>query len=232
MVPEDGDERGQKLADEVEQPVEAESSSPEAEAPEAEAAGSDERLAELELELEETKNRMLRIAADFENFRRRARRDAEEAQHRGREEVLKELLVVFDNLDRAVEAAGTHEAGPAAKAILEGVEMVQKQFTEGLARFGLKPFKALGKPFDPNFHEAMAQVDSNEHPPGTVVQEYQKGYMLGERLLRPSMVVVSSPNSKPASEDTSEGVPEDEAEATIEVSMSDLPKPDSEEGSA
>jgi molecular chaperone GrpE len=241
MIPEDGDEQGQKLVDEVEG-----ASAPEGDQVEAgddgaipeevvsPDAASQAQIDALGAELEDTKGRLLRVAADFENFRRRAKREAEDSRVRGREEVLKELLGVFDNLERATEAAGEHVAGPAAIAILEGVTLVQKQFSDGMAKFGMKQFSALNKPFDPNFHEAMQQTESNAHEPGYVVLEYQKGYMLGERLLRPSMVVVSSPSSKIAAPAEPEGVAEEEAEATIQVSMSDLPLPGArkEEGSA
>jgi len=169
------------------------------------ARGGDEGEQEAELdelslvraELASTKDRMLRIAADFDNFRKRTRKEQEEARTRGREEVLKEILPVFDNLERAIQAAGTKEASPATQAIVAGVAMVQKQFEEGLGRFGLKRFSAKGQGFDPNLHEALAQVETDEHPAGTVVEEYQKGYMLGERLLRPATVVVARPKAAP-----------------------------------
>ena len=210
MVAEEGDEHGQKLAEEAvsqsSQPSGDEESDPVDDSKEAADEGGGEseesicekddqeltaKIEQLEEEAKQSKDRMLRIAADFENFRKRARREQQDALMRGREEILKELMVVFDNLERAIDSAGTHDIDPAATAIVEGVVMVQKQFADGLGRFGLKQFSSVDQPFDPNFHEAMASVDSNEHEPGMVVQEYQKGYMLGERLLRPSMVVVA-----------------------------------------
>ena len=181
----------------------------------------EDRVPDLIIELTETKERMLRVAADFENFRKRARRDQEEARVSGREEVLRELLPVFDNLERAVEAAAAHASDEAGRAIVDGVAMVQKQFEDGLARFGLKRFSGAGEVFDPNFHEAVAQVDSDEHPPGTVVKEFQKGYMLGERLLRPAMVVVARlkaqapaepANNTPATPDDGSGEGEPESQ--------------------
>lgn len=206
MTPEAGDEVGKQVAADVGKL--AGEGDGDAGGEEAGGASPDEVLEEfaldeepeaevsaVEKELAETKDRMLRIAADFENYRKRARREQEEARVKGREEVLKELLPVFDNLDRAVEAAGAQTEGASASAIVEGVAMVQKQFEDGLARFGLKRFSAMGEVFDPNFHEAVAQVESPDAAPGTVVQEFQKGYMLGERLLRASMVVVAKPKA-------------------------------------
>ena len=242
MVPEDGDEHGQKLADEATsqsaEPSDAEEPNPQEEAPDSPDSGEvgdtegdsaevkepdlAEKVEQLQQEVRESKDRMLRVAADFENFRKRARREQQDALVRGREEILKELMAVFDNLERAIDSAGTHDIDPAAAAIIEGVVMVQKQFSDGLGRFGLEQFSSLNQPFDPNFHEAMASVDSNEHEPGMVVQEYQKGYMLGERLLRPSMVVVASAKSKVAPPAEEETDPADEVSATIQVSAAEL----------
>lgn len=194
MDPEEGDAEGQRIAEEMNQPSSKPGAADEAEASEEIEQGS-ERSAALEQELQECKERVLRLAADFENFRKRAKREQKDARVRGREEVLIELLTVFDNLERATEAAATHADDKASQAIVEGVAMVQKQFADGLGRFELEQFSALGKPFDPNYHEAISQMHSEEHPPGVVVQEYQKGYVLGERLLRAAMVVVAAPSS-------------------------------------
>ena len=245
MKPEEGDEVGQKIAEEMAAEGDAEPETTDDQVAGDDGAGAaggtgdmpdlSETVVELEEELQQAKERLLRVAADYENFRKRAQREQEEARFRGREEVLKELISVFDNLERAVEAAATHEATEASTAILEGVAMVQRQFSDGLSRYGLKQFTAKGKPFDPNFHEAMAQVASEEYPPGVVVQEYQKGYLLGDRLLRAAMVVVASPASTgTASADSAAEATEgtaDEAK-TIEMDASEVPPAQaSEEGS-
>lgn len=229
MTPEEDDEHGKQLAEETaheaageaappdEQPApetdEAAAATDEAtpESREPDATNSSDEVAQLKQQLGETKERMLRIAADFENFRKRSRREQEDAQTRGREQVLKEVLSVVDNLERAIESASAHNDAPASAAIVEGVAMVLKQFADSLGKFDLTQFSARGKAFDPNFHEAMAAVDSTEHPPGMVVLEYQKGYLLGKRLLRPAMVVVASPNSKVAEAPAEDTI----AEATI-----------------
>lgn len=135
--------------------------------------------------IEELTNRLLRAAADFENFRRRAKRDQEDARKFGTEALLKDLLPVLDNLDRAMEAA--QEETP----LVIGIRMVQKQFLDALARHGLQGFDSEGKPFDPARHEAMDMAERSDVPAGTVVQVYQKGYLLHERLIRPALVIVS-----------------------------------------
>ncbi len=139
------------------------------------------------------KEQLLRTAADFDNYRKRSRRDVEDAHKKGSEELLKNLLPVFDNLERAVMHA---EQTTDAKAIAEGVKMVLKQFTDALARVGIKRVGGVGQPFDPLVHEAIQQVETTEQPPGTVVAEVQPGYAFGDRLVRAAMVVVARAPAK------------------------------------
>jgi molecular chaperone GrpE len=134
----------------------------------------------------------MRTAADFDNFRKRSRREIEDARKNGREELLKELLPVFDNLERAVASA---QRASDIKSMADGVGMVLRQFTDTLTRAGITRIASVGKPFDPQMHDAIQQVESDEHPPGTVVAEVQPGYMQGDRLLRAAMVVVSKPKA-------------------------------------
>jgi molecular chaperone GrpE len=148
----------------------------------------EDRLAEAQAESARTRDQLLRTAADFDNFRKRSRREAEEAQRRGRETILKDLLPVFDNLERAAAHA---ESAPDAKSVSEGVRIVLKQFLDTLERMGIKRIPAVGTPFDPSVHEAIQQIDSTEHPAGVVIAEVQPGYMLGDYLIRAAMVVVS-----------------------------------------
>lgn len=152
-----------------------------------EAALAEERKRSSE-ELIKAKEKMLRVAADFENFRKRARKDQDEAVRSARVEILKEMLPVFDNLARAVEHGESVED---IQPVIEGAQMVTRQFEDNLAKFGLKRVKAVGEVFDPMMHEAIAQEDSTEVEPGVVVKEFLAGYVLGERLLRASMVVVA-----------------------------------------
>ncbi|HEY3594650.1 MAG TPA: nucleotide exchange factor GrpE [Polyangiaceae bacterium] len=150
--------------------------------------GEGDKLEEAKAEAARLKDQLLRTAADYDNFRKRSRREIDDAQKRGREELLRELLPVFDNLERAMLHAGQSND---AKAVAEGVGFVVKQFVDTLGKIGIRRISTVGVPFDPNQHEAIQQVESNEHPPGTVVAEVQPGYALGDRLVRAAMVVVS-----------------------------------------
>ena len=151
------------------------------------------RSADVDAEIRELKESRLRIAADFENYRKRTRREIDDAREDGRGQVLKELLPVFDNLERAVAHAGSGN-----DVLVEGVRLTLRQLYMALERFDIKPIEAKGKPFDPQQHEAIQQVDHAEHAPGTVVDELQRGYSMGKRLLRPALVTVS--RGKPAAE--------------------------------
>lgn len=153
-------------------------------------------VATITAERDKMKDQLLRALADFDNFRKRSRRDIDDAKKRGQEEVLRELLPVFDNLERASSYA---RSATDTKAIAEGVEMVSKLFLDTLSRLGGRRVVSVGVPFDPNVHEALQQVDSDEHAAGIVVQEHVSAYEYGGRLLRPAMVVVSKgPGAKPA----------------------------------
>ena len=148
---------------------------------------------ELGDELSETQERVLRTAADAENFKKRLQREKEEQTRYANESLMRELLPVIDNLERALEHS---EAGADQGGLLEGLNMTLKGFLDTLTRFGCTPVEAAGKPFDPNFHEAVSQEESADHEPNTVLRELQKGYMLKERLLRPAMVLVSKRTSQ------------------------------------
>lgn len=155
--------------------------------------GLEERVRLLEAALEraeaaarEGHDRLLRAAADLENFKKRAAREREDVQRFGNERVLKDLLPVLDDLDRALAAAP--EGDPLAK----GVQLVKAGFEQALARHGVKGFSAMGQPFDPALHEALLQVPTAEAAPGTVVLEHARGFTLNDRLIRPAMVGVST----------------------------------------
>ncbi len=150
----------------------------------------DDAIAKLTEQRDKFKDQLLRTAADFDNFRKRARRDVEDADRRGREETLRELLPVFDNLERAVSAAGS---AADVKAVAEGVQMVLKLFEDVAGRVGLTRVDTIGKAFDPNQHDAVQQLETSEHPPGTIVTEIVPGYRYREKLLRPALVVVARP---------------------------------------
>ena len=131
----------------------------------------------------------LRERADLENARKRHQRDREEAIRFANDRLLREMIPVLDNLERAV---GHAEQGHDDKqGLLEGVHMTINQFRKVLEDFGVKPIHALGADFDPNLHQAMGQVESQDQAPNKVVSEFQKGYLLNDRLLRPSLVMVA-----------------------------------------
>jgi len=148
---------------------------------------TEERIAALEREKRENWDRYLRTAADLENFRKRQRRELDDARFESKSKVLKEMLPVVDNLERAIEHA-TQQAG--TSPIVEGVQLVLRQFMSAFERLDVTPVEAAGQPFDPNLHEAISQAESDQ-PPGTVVQVLQRGYRSADRLLRPALVVVA-----------------------------------------
>ncbi|MCL4838173.1 MAG: nucleotide exchange factor GrpE [Thermoanaerobaculia bacterium] len=154
---------------------------------EAEAAGESAEVAVLRLELEELRDRALRTLADFDNYRKRVEREREEQRRQAVADVLRDLLPVVDNFDRALAA----EAVPSD--FRTGVELIARQLREVLGRFGLREVEAVGRPFDPRFHDAVSRQESAAVTEPTVAAELQRGYLLGDRLLRPAMVVVTVP---------------------------------------
>jgi molecular chaperone GrpE len=165
--------------------------------PELPEATPEERLAALAAERDETKDRLLRIAADFENFKKRARKEQTDGAAEARERVLKEMLEVVDYLERAVSMQSAGNGAVDGAAVLKGVDLVLRLLKQKLERYEVRPFDAAGQPFDPRVHEAVSRVEHPEVPAGSVAAELQKGYRVGERLLRPAMVSVSSGAAKP-----------------------------------
>lgn len=149
-------------------------------------------LERVQEEAAKLKDMLVRTAADFDNFRKRTRRELEDARRGGREELLKDLLPVFDNLERAIQSA---QKATEVKAVSDGLAMILKQFESTLGRSGIARVPTVGVMFDPSMHEAIQQVETDEHPAGTVVAEVQPGYREGERLVRAAMVVVAKPKS-------------------------------------
>lgn len=158
------------------------------EASEAEAAAEDARYAELQKQLEEGQQRYLRAQADFDNFRRRTMKEKEELAQYASMKLISQLLPVVDNFERAIAAAG---ANSDYESLAKGVDMIFRQVIQTLEAEGLTPIEAVGQPFNPEFHQAIMQVESDEHEEGVVVEEVQKGYMLKDKVLRPAMVKVS-----------------------------------------
>ncbi|CAN5726421.1 nucleotide exchange factor GrpE [soil metagenome] len=150
-------------------------------------------LAEAKAEAARFKEQWMRSAADFDNFRKRSRKELEDTRKAGREELLKDLLPVFDNLERAMTSA---ERATEVKPVAEGLKLVLRQFTDTLGRSGITKVPTMGLSFDPSMHEAIQQVESDEVAPGTVLAEVQPGYLQGERLVRAAMVVVAKPKAE------------------------------------
>jgi molecular chaperone GrpE len=153
-------------------------------------ATPEERIASLQSERDEIKDRMLRIAADFENWKKRARKEQTDAEAHARESVLKDMLEVIDNLERATSAYVDKEKIDGG-TVLKGVNLVLRLFQNKLERYNVKTFEVKGQPFDPHVHEAISQVATSELPPGTVATELQRGYRIGDKLLRPAIVAVA-----------------------------------------
>lgn len=145
-------------------------------------------VTELTKQVEESQQRFLRAQADFDNFRRRTTKEKEELAQYASMKLITQLLPVVDNFDRAVEAA---KNGGDIESFLKGVDMIYRQFSQVLEQEGLKPMTTVGEAFNPDFHQAIMQVESDEYEEGIVVEEVQKGYVLKEKVLRPAMVKVS-----------------------------------------
>ncbi len=156
------------------------------ESPEEDAASV---LAAKDEEIRQLQDRILRMAAEMDNTRKRLEREKSEAISFANVSVIKDMLSVVDNLERALQHTENETECPSP--LIDGVKMTLKGFLDVLARHGCVPFDAVGKSFDPNFHEAVAQQESAEHEEMTVLSEFQRGYTLNDRLLRPAMVLVS-----------------------------------------
>jgi molecular chaperone GrpE len=141
-------------------------------------------------EAESLHDRNLRLMAEFDNARKRAAREREESTRFANESLIRELLPVLDNFDRALLAARNE---PGAGAVTAGIELTQRELLRVLEKFGATPFSSVGQPFDPERHEAIARVQTTEHPEMTVVAETARGYLLNGRVLRPAMVSVAVP---------------------------------------
>lgn len=145
-------------------------------------------LTQAQAEVTRLRDQLMRTAADFDNFRKRSRRENTDAERRAREDMLRDLLPVFDNLERATAHVGQ---ATDVKSLAEGITMVMRGFIDTLSKIGVERVEAVGKAFDPAVHEAIQQLETADLDPGTVAVEIQAGYKMGERLVRPSLVVVA-----------------------------------------
>ena len=160
------------------------------------------KLQVAEQKAQENYDRLLRVSAEFDNYKKRTAREMQEVVKYANERMAKELLVVVDNLERAIEAACVDCTDD--DPFVKGIHLTLNEVLKILERHKIQPVKALGEPFDPNFHQAMMQEEVDDHPPNTVVREMQKGYVMHDRLLRPSMVVVSKAKADKAEEGQTE----------------------------
>ncbi|PLR78104.1 nucleotide exchange factor GrpE [Bacillus sp. V3-13] len=178
--------------EEIIEPVFAEGDSPEDAEIKTEATDevseADAKIAELEAKLEEADNRYLRLQADLDNFRRRSRLDLEAREKYRAQSLITDLLPAIDNFERALKMEVENEQ---AKSVLQGMEMVFRSLLDALKKEGVEPIEAVGKEFDPRLHQAVMQVEDENYGPNIVVEEFQKGYKLKDRVIRPSMVKVS-----------------------------------------
>jgi molecular chaperone GrpE len=149
-------------------------------------APAEEDVEHLKKELDQVRDIYLRKLAEFDNFRKRVEREREDVRIAGAEEIIRDLLPVLDNFERALQHA-EDDSG----AFLQGVEMIAKQLWDTLERRGVQEVNPVGQPFDPELHEAVQRVEDGDHPPGTVAWVMLKGYLMGERLIRPAMVGVA-----------------------------------------
>ena len=189
-----GDEDSPEL--EPKQPVEEEKVEPEQEDVLSESTDGDiaEQLDAAKKENEENYDRFLRVSAEFENYKKRQSREMVEFRKYANQSLIRDILPVIDNLERAISSTenGTEEGN----GIREGIALTFKDLLKILEKYHVQPIDAVGTPFDPNFHQAVSQEASDEYPENTVLHELQKGYLLHDRLVRPSMVIVSTPTTK------------------------------------
>jgi len=157
---------------------------------------ADDPMKDLEVQLEakeqeakENYDRLLRVSAEFENYKKRTSRELEEFRKYANQSLIKELLSVVDNLELAMKSTNGHET--IDQGLLQGLEMTHKEILKIFEKFNVKPIEAQGQVFDPTFHEAVMQEETDEVNANTIVNELQKGYLIHNRLLRPSMVVVA-----------------------------------------
>lgn len=159
----------------------------------------DLEIAQLKEEAAQYKDRLLRTAADMENLRKRAERERAEATLYAATNFARDLLSVADNMSRALGAISPEareSADEATKNLLAGVELTERELLKVFERYNIRKVETVGAKFDPNFHQALFEVPTSEHPPGTVVQEMQSGFAIGERCLRPAMVGVAKAEAK------------------------------------
>ena len=166
------------------------------------ASGLAAAVVELEAEVQATKDKWLRAVADLENYKKRVKREIDEASLAAVTRLLPSFLPTMDNLERALEVAGPTAS---IEQLVKGIQMVRDEFTNALRKHGIEAVPSVGTPFDPAIHDALQQIDSPDHAPGTVIREFERGYRMGERLIRPARVVIAGPGSTGSPSDAGSG---------------------------
>ncbi|MGG2064351.1 MULTISPECIES: nucleotide exchange factor GrpE [unclassified Bacillus (in: firmicutes)] len=187
------EERNEQVVEEVkeaqtEEAVASENSEETVVEEKSEAALLQEKVDGLQAKLTETEGRMLRLQADFENYKRRVQLDKQAAEKYRSQSLVSDILPALDNFERAMQVEANDEQ---MKSLLQGMEMVYRQLLEALTKEGVEAIEAVGKQFDPHEHQAVMQVEDSEFESNAVVEEFQKGYKLKDRVIRPSMVKVN-----------------------------------------
>ncbi|MBL7180736.1 MAG: nucleotide exchange factor GrpE [Desulfobacterales bacterium] len=185
-------------------------------------------LSELKTQLEsaqkeagENYDRLLRVSADFENYKKRSAREMEDFRKFANESLIKALLPVIDNLERALDSAGNNQH--VNDAFVEGVQLTLSEVLKIFEKFNVNPIESLEKPFDPGFHQAVMQQETDNYPDKTVLTELQKGYLMHAKLIRPAMVVVSKKKEMPENQENDE---------RLEITKKEMIISDSEEDTA
>jgi molecular chaperone GrpE len=148
-------------------------------------------LAAQEKDYDETHDKLLRVSAEFENYRKRTAREMDDFRKYAVQSLLKEMLSAVDHIELAIQAAAYNSASD--QNLIEGLSLTLKELLRIFEKFNVMPIEAVGRPFNPEFHEAILREESGELPENTVLREMQKGYVIGSRLLRPALVVVAAP---------------------------------------
>lgn len=181
-------------------------------------------LTDAKAELGRVRDQLLRTAADFDNYRKRSRKEAVEAELRGREAFLKEILPVFDNLERAVAHA---EVATDVQSLLNGIRMVVRQFADTLSRLGIERIPTVDSQFDPAVHEAIQHLETDNHAPGVIAAEIQAGYVTNKRLIRPAMVVVAKAKTAQEPQRAASETAAEEAQTDVVIDVDDEQEADS-----
>ena len=153
-----------------------------------------EELETAKLEAKENYDRFLRVTAEFENYKKRSTREMDDFRKYANQSLIMEMLAVVDNLERALNSSNGNNS--IDKCMADGVNLTLKEILKIFEKFNVKAIESVGQPFDPNFHQAMMQEETDNYPEKTVITELQKGYMIHDRLLRPAMVVVAASKAK------------------------------------